>query len=729
MKILVTGGAGFIGSQVAQALLERGDEVVVVDNLNDYYDVQLKKDRLAQIEERLVKFYPVDFADYDVMKKIFSEHKFDKICHLGAQAGVRYSLINPHAYHRTNGEGTLNILELMKEFGVKDLVFASSSSVYGGNTVVPFSTEHRVDTPVSLYAATKKYNELMAHVYHDLYGLNCWGLRFFTVYGPWGRPDMALFKFTKNILADKPIDVYNHGDHERDFTYITDIVSGILAALDKVNGYDVFNLGNNDTVTLMHFISCIENALGKTAQKNMLPMQKGDVHKTYADIERTKQILGWEPTTNIEDGINKFIQWYKEYHEQKKVVGVSNGGIERIAVVGLGYVGLPLALELSKHYSILGFDVDEDKVNNLQQGIDLTGEVSLENLQNDGVTFSCDETKLKKADVVIVCVPTPIDDHKKPDLKYVKSASGVVGRNLKEGGIVVYESTVYPGVTEEVCVPILEKMSGLKFGEGFKVGYSPERMNPGDKEHSVNKIVKVVAGMDNESLEKIDSVYSKITKTHKASSIKVAEAAKVIENIQRDLNIALMNELAIIFDKMDIDVHSVLEAAGTKWNFHKYIPGLVGGHCIGVDPYYLTYKAEGMGYHPQVILAGRQINDNMHKFYFEKIMKRLARKEKNGERHSVLVLGLTFKPNVKDYRNSRVKHLIEELKGYNVDVSAYDPHLSKEVVEDYFGADFFDPRTAARNFDFTLMAVEHDSLNEMIDGGKLSGSVVKLKEL
>ncbi|MBR9683478.1 SDR family NAD(P)-dependent oxidoreductase [Candidatus Woesearchaeota archaeon] len=314
MRVMVTGGAGFIGFYVAKALIERGDEVVIVDCLSDYYSVALKKNRLKQLGDR-VKFYQVDVADFDELKRVFTENKLDKICHLAAQAGVRYSLENPFAYEKTNNLGTLNILELMREFNVKDLVFASSSSVYGGNKKTPFSVEDPVDSPISIYAATKKHNELMAHAYHKLYGLNCFGLRFFTVYGPWGRPDMALFKFTKAILENKPIDVYNHGDHERDFTYVTDIVEGVLLALDKVTGFEILNLGNNKCVTLKHFISCIETELGKEAEKNMLPMQPGDVHKTFADIEKTKEVLGWEPKVGIEEGIKNFIDWYKDYSE------------------------------------------------------------------------------------------------------------------------------------------------------------------------------------------------------------------------------------------------------------------------------------------------------------------------------------------------------------------------------------------------------------------------------
>lgn len=313
MNILVTGGAGFIGFHVCKKLIERGDQVIVVDNLSDYYDPTLKQDRLAMLGNKII-FYKVDISDYAALKKIFTEHRFDKVCHLAAQAGVQYSLVNPFAYHLANNLGTLNILELMREFGVKDLVFASSSSVYGGNLKVPFSVTDKTDNPISLYAATKKHTENMAHVYHKLFGLNCFGLRFFTVYGPWGRPDMSLFKFTKAIIDNKPIEVYNFGHHQRDFTFISDIVEGVIKSLDLVQGFEILNLGNNNPVDLMYFISCIEKEIGKEAQKNFLPLQKGDVPATFADIEYTTKVLGWEPKVKIEEGISEFIVWYKNYY-------------------------------------------------------------------------------------------------------------------------------------------------------------------------------------------------------------------------------------------------------------------------------------------------------------------------------------------------------------------------------------------------------------------------------
>jgi len=315
MNILVTGGAGFIGFHVAAALLKRGDHVVIVDNLVPYYDVNLKQARLNKLKNNPnLTIYSADIINFDELKEVFNKHTFDKICHLAAQAGVRYSIENPFTYDKTNNLGTLNIFELAQQHGVKDIVFASSSSVYGGNTKVPFSETDPVDKPISVYAATKRFDELLAHTYHYLYGTNMTALRFFTVYGPWGRPDMALYKFVKAILENKPINVYNSGNMRRDFTYITDIVAGVLAALDKAYPYEIFNLGNSHTEELNHFIACIEKELGKKAQKNLLPMQKGDVSETFADVSKAKRMLNFSPKIRIDEGIKACVQWYKQYH-------------------------------------------------------------------------------------------------------------------------------------------------------------------------------------------------------------------------------------------------------------------------------------------------------------------------------------------------------------------------------------------------------------------------------
>jgi UDP-N-acetyl-D-galactosamine dehydrogenase len=361
-----------------------------------------------------------------------------------------------------------------------------------------------------------------------------------------------------------------------------------------------------------------------------------------------------------------------------------------VAVVGLGYVGLPLALAFGRVMPTLGFDISDEKINAYRKGYDPTGEMESELFSRaEQLSYSTKPSDISKADFVVVAVPTPVDAAHQPDLTLVKQATAMVGQHLKEHAIVIFESTVYPGVTEDVCVPILEAESGLKCGEGFKVGYSPERVNPGDKEHRLETIVKVVSGQDKETLEKVASLYEQVIEAgvHRAASIKTAEAAKVIENTQRDLNIALMNELAIMFDKMGIDTVDVLGAAGSKWNFLPFRPGLVGGHCIGVDPYYLTYKADLLGYCPDVILSGRRINDGMGKYIAEQTIKYMITTGHMIKGARVLILGLTFKENCGDLRNSRVIDIIQELQSYGVDVVVYDPVANVEEAKAEYGMD------------------------------------------
>lgn len=361
-----------------------------------------------------------------------------------------------------------------------------------------------------------------------------------------------------------------------------------------------------------------------------------------------------------------------------------------VAVVGLGYVGLPLAVEFGKKRETIGFDLSAEKVENYKRCCDPTGEVSTEDLRAaERLTVTTDPAAISKADYIVVAVPTPVDEAHQPDFSPLVSASRTVGKHMKRGAIVVYESTVYPGATEEVCVPVLEEHSGMKWMKDFHIGYSPERINPGDKEHTLTRILKVVSGDDADTLEKVAQLYESVITAgvHRASSIKVAEAAKVIENTQRDLNIALMNELAIIFDKIGIDTLEVLQAAGTKWNFLPFRPGLVGGHCIGVDPYYLTHKAEMLGYHPDVILAGRRINDGMGKFIAEQTVKQMIKSGSPVKGAKVIMLGLTFKENVPDLRNSKVIDVINELKSYGIEVFVHDPVAENEEARHEYGLD------------------------------------------
>ena len=385
-----------------------------------------------------------------------------------------------------------------------------------------------------------------------------------------------------------------------------------------------------------------------------------------------------------------------------------------IAVVGLGYVGLPIAVAFGKQVPVIGFDVNTAKIDELRRGIDRTGEVSGDDLQSAQIQFTSQPTELKSADFIIVAVPTPINESLQPDLKALRMCSETIGANMSPGTIVVYESTVYPGVTEEICLPILEKKSGMKAGIDFKVGYSPERINPGDKEHTLAKIVKVVSAQDAESLEIVAETYGMVVEAgvHQAPSIKVAEAAKVIENTQRDLNIALMNELALIFHRLNIDTKSVLDAAGTKWNFLRFSPGLVGGHCIGVDPYYLTAKAESVGYHPQVILSGRHINNGMGKFVAEQTMKLLSQLSRPASELTVGVLGLTFKENVPDLRNSKVPDIIRELREYGVKVLVHDPLAEHEEAVAEYGIHLTDWK-GLKGLDGLVLAVAHQAYVRM----------------
>ena len=385
-----------------------------------------------------------------------------------------------------------------------------------------------------------------------------------------------------------------------------------------------------------------------------------------------------------------------------------------IAVVGLGYVGLPIAVAFGKQGPVVGFDINKAKIEELRRGIDRTGEVSHSDLKASQVQYTWEPAELKAADFIIVAVPTPINEALQPDFTALQKSSELIGANMSPGSIVVYESTVYPGATEEVCLPILEKMSGMKAGVDFKIGYSPERINPGDKEHTLEKIIKVVSAQDAESLEIVAKTYGTVVKAgiHRASSIKVAEAAKVIENTQRDLNIALMNELSLIFHRLGIDTKSVLEAAGTKWNFLRFSPGLVGGHCIGVDPYYLTAKAESVGYHPQVILSGRRINNGMGKFVAEQTMKLLSQLPRPVNELKVAVLGLTFKENVPDLRNSKVPDIINELREYGVQVIVHDPIADPgEAVHEY-GIKLVDLKQI-QGVDGVIVAVSHKSFLEI----------------
>ena len=387
----------------------------------------------------------------------------------------------------------------------------------------------------------------------------------------------------------------------------------------------------------------------------------------------------------------------------------------KLAIIGLGYVGLPLAVEFGKQRPVIGFDINQSRINALREGHDSTLEVSDQELKQACLlSYSADTADLEAANVYIVTVPTPIDEHKQPDLTPLRKASETIGKTLKQGDIVIYESTVYPGATEEECIPVLERVSGLVFNQDFFAGYSPERINPGDKEHRVTTIKKVTSGSTPEVADLVDALYNQIITagTHKATSIKVAEAAKVIENTQRDLNIALINELAVIFNKMGIDTEAVLKAAGTKWNFLPFRPGLVGGHCIGVDPYYLTHKAQAIGYHPEIILAGRRLNDSMGAYVVSQLVKGMLKKRIHVEGARVLIMGLTFKENCPDLRNTKVIDIVRELAEYDIAVDVYDPWVSVEEAQHEYGiSPIAQPQPGS--YDGIVLAVAHQQFAAM----------------
>lgn len=409
-------------------------------------------------------------------------------------------------------------------------------------------------------------------------------------------------------------------------------------------------------------------------------------------------------------------------------------GEKKIAVIGLGYVGLPLAVLFSKKYDVIGFDVDEDKIGLYKRGIDVTCELPDETLENSNIHFTSDEKELKNASFFVIAVPTPINDEENPDFRFVFSASEIVGRNMPKDSIIVYESTVYPGVTEELCVPIIEEKSNLKCGVDFWVGYSPERINPGDKENRIETITKIVSGMDDYSLNIISNVYDNVlcNGVYEAESIKVAEAAKIVENITRDVNIALVNEFSMIFNEMGINTVDVIEAAGTKWNFQKYYPGLVGGHCISVDPYYLLYKSKKLDLNPKLMEISREINENLSDFIIKNILYKMIENNVIIKDSNVLVLGITFKENCNDIRNSKITKVIKELKKLDINITVYDPHADKGLVKKYYDIDLSDNYSG--KYDSIIFAVAHNEFkdigfNEIKDLSQGKPIVIDLKSI
>lgn len=715
MRYLVTGCAGFIASRVCEMLLAQGDEVVGLDSLNDAYDVRLKHWRLAQLlgqsldassdhrlkldarfpiksEDGRFSFIKGDTSNKDDVRRAFGIGKFDAVLNLAARAGVPASFDDPVGFQRSNTEGVANILEAMAKHGVRAHVLASTSSVYApapGIEAQRSKESDCTDYPRSPYAASKKAAELLCHSYsvRRYNPIHTTVVRYFTVYGPAGRPDMSIFRFIESSLRGTEIEVTGDGTQSRDFTFVDDVARGTILAAQGCQGFRIINLGGGKSPTSINeVIRLIEARCKKQLKRTKAAPALGDMVTSMADVSRAKVVLDWEPQVGLAEGIRRTVAWHRQNRGFASSINLPGQapmlGKETIAVVGLGYVGLPLAHSLSKHFKVVGYDRDTSRIKELLKGTDLTNEIDATQLRAalaSNLAVTTKPAELRKCSMIIVTVPTPVDDSKLPDLGPVKSAAETIGRELRymrKGTIIVYESTVYPGCTEEDCVPVIEQASGLKCGTDFHVGYSPERINPGDKAHTLDKITKVVAGDSEKTTARMVAVYARISKDiHVAESIMVAEAAKVIENTQRDLNIALVNELVVIFERLGIKTSSVLRAAETKWNFLKFKPGLVGGHCIGVDPYYLTNRAQKAGYHPEIILAGRRLNDGMPKLFADYFVKKCINWGHSLANQRVLVLGLTFKENIPDFRNSKSVDLVRELQSYGLKVDSFDPHI------------------------------------------------------
>lgn len=696
---LVTGAAGFIGSHLMQQLLMLGQNVVALDNFSTGHQSNLDDVRrqVGELAAARLRFIKGDIRSPDDCRRAVAGVDF--VLHQAALGSVPRSLEDPAETNEVNVGGFLKLLIAARDEGVKRFVYAASSSTYGDHPALP-KVEDVIGKPLSPYAVTKYADELYADVFSQAYGLEVIGLRYFNVFGPRQDPEGAyaavIPRWFNDCMQGKPCQINGDGETSRDFCYVDNVVQANLLAATTQNPAavnQVYNVAFGGRTTLNELYYYIRDLVSDRRPELGLgdpiyaDFRAGDVRHSQADINKAMSLLGYAPECDVASGLAQTSAWFVS---QPAATDGHEEELETIAIVGLGYVGLPLAVAFGNKRRTIGFDLNESKLAQYRSGIDPTGEVGAEKLATaKRLELTSDPSQLSEASIIIIVVPTPIDHARRPDLRPLEGASRTVGKYLRPGTTVIYESTVYPGCTEEVCVPILEEASGLRWAgrqmgdeqaavdasNGFFIGYSPERINPGDTVHRLETITKVVSGDTPKTLERVAQLYETVVVAgvHRASSVKVAEAAKVIENTQRDLNIALMNELALIFNRLDIDTLDVLEAAGTKWNFLPFRPGLVGGHCIGVDPYYLTYKAESVGYYPQVVLGGRQTNDSMGKFLAEQTVKQLVRNGHPVAGAKIIVLGLTFKENCPDLRNSKVADIVHELKEYCCEVSVHDP--------------------------------------------------------
>jgi UDPglucose 6-dehydrogenase/UDP-N-acetyl-D-galactosamine dehydrogenase len=692
-RIVITGGAGFIGSNLAEMLVI-DNEITIIDDLStgsleNIDDIINKKN---------ITFVRGNILDKELLEKTFQGT--DIVFHLAAISSVAQSMANPVFTNEVNIGGTLNVLIAAKNNNVRKVVFASSAAVYGNTPEIP-TKENMPANIQSPYALTKITGEYYCHIFNKFYGLPTICLRYFNVYGPQQNKNSeyaaVIPSFISNVLNNKPPVIYGNGNQVRDFIFVEDVSqANIVAAESESTG--VFNIGTGGHVTINELANIIMKILGCKLTPIHMDSRAGDVKNSLADIHLAMSI-GYNPRYNLADGLVKTVGGFKMAAKSKKQsLEVYPKHVKQpvIAVVGLGYVGLPLAKAFCQYFKVIGFDTNVNKVQDLK-----------DNKNNYGLFVTNNPTQLKKADIIIIAVPTPTTKSKEPDLSYIISAVKTISQNMKDGCTIVLESTVYPGVTEEVVKPILEEL-GRKCGKDFRLAYSPERINPGDEEHNVDKIVKIVGGMDEETTEMVAEVYRKVCgNVFKAKNIRTAEAAKVVENTQRDLNIAFVNELSIICNSIGLNVNDVLDAAATKWNFSRYSPGLVGGHCIPVVPYFLVHKAKEVGYYPQVILAGRSVNDYMPKYVAQQmVLKGLNDADKIIKRSKVLLMGLTYKENVPDIRETPAKEIIRELSEYGIELYGYDPLLDN--IEREFGIKAVKDLMNQKSIDCIVVTVAHE---------------------
>ena len=705
MRFFVTGTAGFIGFHLATRLLADGHSVVGFDGITPYYDVELKRRRHALLS-RSPAFSAVEamLEDAAALNDAAAQASPDVIVHLAAQAGVRYSLEKPHSYANSNLLGMVNMLEVCRALKPKHFIFSSTSSVYGMSDKPEFVETDTTDRPVSLYAASKKAGEVMAHSYAHLFDIPTTVCRFFTVYGPYGRPDMSLYKFVRAIVNDRPIDVFGNGIHQRDFTYVGDLVEAVSRIVHCATAGR--QAGKRERCRGHAFR---DRAVSRGQHRRRQDDRADAIHRD--DRGNSRQEGHPEPAAHAAgrcrshrrfagsaQGADRIQPRYRHSRraetirrlvsegcpagvgQQVRAAGAMNLDDKKIAVIGLGYVGLPLAMEFARTRPVVGFDIRPERIAELRAGRDGTLEVDAADLARpEHIAFTDDAEVLARlrhlhrhrADADRQGQPPG------PDAADPRQRDGRQGADARVASSSTNPPSI-PAARAKICVPLLEKHSGLTLNEDFFVGYSPERANPGDRAHRLTTIVKVTSGSTPDAAEAIDGLYRSIVTagTHRASSIEVAEAAKVIENTQRDLNIALMNELAIIFNRLGIDTLEVLAAAQTKWNFLPFRPGLVGGHCIGVDPYYLTHKAQEAGYHPEVILAGRRINDGMGRYVADQVARLMMKRGFPVVGSRILVMGLAFKENCPDIRNSKAIDIVRELMEFNATVEVWDPWVA-----------------------------------------------------